>query len=345
MLWKDGGLMETISVLVPVYNAAPWLKECLSGILTQTYRYFELILIDDGSTDGSSALCDACAVRDDRVRVIHQANAGVAVARNRGLDAAHGEWIAFIDADDMVHPRYLEYLLGLCRRYDCEVAQCRQMRSERFNPTLFGVEADDVVLYTGRQMQWGLCGRGGTRSMLWCKLFRRELFESVRFPEGLIHEDEAAMHHLLANALLMAFTTSTFYLYRTTPDSIMNKPLSVRRLDIIPALTDRREFYRRQGWRMLCYATAQRLGFEINRLYRRFHTQGDVASMAALQDACCENWDTLRTSPLMELEVRRLHEQWLTDPLAGELYSYWAQMARLNDETLQKLEGSIQESL
>lgn len=345
VLIKKRGFMCTISVIVPVYNAISWLEECLNSILSQTYSNFELIMVDDGSTDGSALLCDTYATLEDRVRVVHQDNSGVATARNRGLEEIRGQWIAFVDADDAVHPRYLEYLLGLCRRHDCDVVQCRQMRSEQFDPALFGVEVDDAVLYEGQQMQWGLCGRSNTRSMLWCKLFRRELFDGVRFPAGLIHEDEAAMHHLLANARRMAFTTSKFYLYRTTPDSIMNKPLSARRLDIVPILEERREFYRKRGWLMLYYATAQRLAFEANGLYRRFHAQGDGVAMATLEQAYRENWESLRYSPLLEPDTRRLHELWLTDPLAGEPYPYWAQMAHLSDEMLERLERSTHESL
>ncbi|NLG24502.1 MAG: glycosyltransferase, partial [Clostridiales bacterium] len=93
--------MRAISVIVPVYNAMPWLEECLNSILSQSFSDFELILIDDGSTDGSAHLCDACAARDERVRVVHQKNSGVAAARNRGLDESGGQWIAFVDADDV----------------------------------------------------------------------------------------------------------------------------------------------------------------------------------------------------------------------------------------------------
>jgi glycosyltransferase involved in cell wall biosynthesis len=332
--------VNTISVLVPVYNAAPWLQESLQSILAQTYRNFELILIDDGSNDGSAEICDTFVAGDDRVRAVHQANAGVAAARNRGVDIARGDWIAFIDADDMAHPRYLEYLMGLCLRHNCEVAQCRQMRSEQFDPVLFGVEVDDVVLYTGQQMQWGLCGRGGTRSMLWCKLFRRELFDSVRFPVGLIHEDEAAMHHLLANARRMAFSTSKFYYYRTTPDSIMNKPLSEQRLDMLPIMAERQAFYWQKGWRLLAYATAQRHCASIIDLYRRFLAQDPslTSILQRLRNAYSEIWPFLSMSPLLNPEIRRLHEAWLDDPLQGKMYPFLSYASIFDDDTFKQLE-------
>jgi len=333
--------MSKISILVPIYNAAPWLQESLQSILAQTYRDFELILVNDGSTDGSAEMCDACAADDDRVYAVHQANAGVAAARNRGLDMAGGDWIAFIDADDMVHPRYLEYLLGLCLRHDCDVVQCRQMRSEQFDPMLFGVEVEDVVFYTDKQIQWGLCGRGGIRSMLWCKLFRRELFDGVRFPVGLIYEDEAAMHHLLANARRIAFSTSKFYYYRTTPDSIMNKPLSEQRLDILPIMAERQAFYWQKGWRLLAYATAQRHCASIIDLYRRFLAQDPslTSILQRLRNAYCEIWPFLSMSPLLSSEIRRLHEMWLEDPLQGEIYPFLSFASMFDDVIFRQLEG------
>ena len=95
------------SVVVTVYNVEPYLKTCVDSILAQTYRDFELILVDDGSPDGAAALCDAYAAQDSRIRVIHQPNAGVVRARQAGLRAAAGEYILFVDGDDWISPQYL----------------------------------------------------------------------------------------------------------------------------------------------------------------------------------------------------------------------------------------------
>ena len=93
-----------ISIIVPVYNVAPFLSRCLDSLVGQTYENLEIICVDDGSTDGSAAILDACAAKDSRIKVIHQENAGVSVARNRGLDAATGEFVTFVDADDWLEP-------------------------------------------------------------------------------------------------------------------------------------------------------------------------------------------------------------------------------------------------
>ena len=102
----------TISVIVPVYNAEPYLPQCLESILAQDYRDFELILVNDGSTDSSGDICERYAARDSRIRVITQSNGGVSNARNAGLDVASGKYVAFVDADDWVDPDYLSILLG-----------------------------------------------------------------------------------------------------------------------------------------------------------------------------------------------------------------------------------------
>ena len=113
-----------ISVIVPVYKAEKYIESCVQSILSQTYGNFELILVEDGSPDHSGEICDALAKTDTRIRVIHKENGGAATARNAGLDAAKGEYIAFIDGDDCVHPKYLEFLLRLQRETNADFAMC-----------------------------------------------------------------------------------------------------------------------------------------------------------------------------------------------------------------------------
>lgn len=116
--------MLRISVIVPVYKAEKFIERCVDSILNQTYKNIELILIDDGSPDQSAEICDRYASNNSRVRVIHQKNAGVSVARNVGLDLASGDYIAFVDADDYIEPRMYEKMLEQALEYDCDVVMC-----------------------------------------------------------------------------------------------------------------------------------------------------------------------------------------------------------------------------
>lgn len=122
--------MPNVSVIVPVYNVERFLPKCIESILAQTYRDLELILVDDGSVDGSGAVCEAAVERDARVRVIHRTNAGVSAARNAGLDAARGRWVCFVDGDDWVLPEYVEYLLDLATWADAPIATMRSFETD-----------------------------------------------------------------------------------------------------------------------------------------------------------------------------------------------------------------------
>ena len=120
--------MSKISVIVPVYNAEQYFRECIDSILRQTYTDFELIIVDDGSTDRSGDIADKYAVADKRVRVLHKQNGGQSSARNAGLDICTGKFIAFVDADDYIHSEMLARLMNMVLENDCQVAICQYKR-------------------------------------------------------------------------------------------------------------------------------------------------------------------------------------------------------------------------
>ena len=132
--------MPQISVIVPVYRAEKFLHRCVDSVLGQTFRDFELILLDDGSPDGSGAICDAYAARDSRVRAIHQGNAGVCAARNTCLDwvlsNSDSQWIFFIDNDDWMHPETLESLHRAALEQGTKIAVCGYAQTEGENPAV-----------------------------------------------------------------------------------------------------------------------------------------------------------------------------------------------------------------
>lgn len=120
--------MELVSVIVPVYQVREYLMECVQSIQEQTYTELEIILVDDGSTDGSEEICDKCVINDKRINVIHQKNQGLSVARNNGLRHAKGRLIAFVDADDVVDGRYIEVLYEILAKYEADIAVCDYVR-------------------------------------------------------------------------------------------------------------------------------------------------------------------------------------------------------------------------
>ena len=242
-----------VSIIVPVYQVVSYLAECLDSLLAQTHANLEIILVDDGSTDGSSELCDAYAGRDGRIRVIHQENAGLSAARNAGLDAALGSYLSFVDSDDAVNPFFIEMLL----RLHADIAQCgfctnddELMRVPDGAPDALDGEnvVGDEVRLTGRDTCEALArDKTGAYTVVWNKLFRRELFETLRFPEGKQHEDEFVTWKTLWAAHSVAVLNIPLYFYRQRSESIMGRGVTNRSLDAIEALQERRDFYCTHG--------------------------------------------------------------------------------------------------
>ena len=117
--------MQKVSVIVPVYNVEQYLEECIDSIINQSYTNIEIILVDDGSTDNSGAICDNYQNIDDRIKVIHQKNMGLSGARNSGVRVCSGDWITLVDGDDIIHPKMIEILYGSIKNTDAKIAFCR----------------------------------------------------------------------------------------------------------------------------------------------------------------------------------------------------------------------------
>ena len=217
-----------ISVIVPVYNVEQYLTECVESILGQTWRNFELILVDDGSKDRSGSMCDEYAEKDPRIRVIHKKNGGLSDARNAGMDIMLGEYVTFIDSDDYVTSEYLRVLFEGARKYKADIVQCDFSR----NPDDLSNETADAqytVIKGGKILHDFL--RFKTPSVLaWGKLYRAGLFEDVRFPVGLIDEDNHTTYKLMIKSKIFASVDQKMYYYRITPNSITQVTFNSKRL-------------------------------------------------------------------------------------------------------------------
>jgi glycosyltransferase involved in cell wall biosynthesis len=246
-----------VSVIVPVYNAEKYLGRCVESILAQTYGTLELILVDDGSADRSGAICDWYAEQDNRVRVIHKANAGVSAARNDGIEAATGEYIAFCDNDDLYAPGMIRRLLEMCVDNDCGIAQCLCERG--FAESLPTPPKQPVKVLTGRQILESFYTEATI--YIWDKLFRRDVFRQVRFPVGsYTGEDLAVVHHLLWAAGRIATTRERLYYHYRNPESVMNRGFDVRWAT--GALEGRLAFAREKGLTRLAANTLAKMVYE-----------------------------------------------------------------------------------
>lgn len=236
---------ELISVIIPVYNVAPYLEQCVNSVRQQTYSNLEIILVDDGSTDGSGAICDAWAKRDARIYVFHKKNGGLSDARNFGLERATGTYIGFVDSDDFIHPQMYEMLIDAMKEKDAQVAACDFARE---NEEDFRKPVD--VSRISHQVLGGeeaLANLNLPLSTVCNKLFSKELFAGVRFPKGRAHEDEAVIHRLLAPCKRIVKVSCPLYFYLVREDSIMHSVSEKRVEDLFFALQDRIAYEKEQG--------------------------------------------------------------------------------------------------
>lgn len=226
--------METaISVIVPVYRVEKYLPACIDSILNQTFTDFELILVDDGSPDRCPAICDEAAERDARVRVIHQANAGLSAARNAGIEAAHGAWLSFVDSDDYIAPHFCEKLYQTAQRTNADCVMCSVQNVDEsgklIDSALMRV-ADEVK--TGQEVLRKI-GRDDVTPYLtaWNKLYRRKLFNTLRYPAGRQNEDVFVFAELFCQVQRAVCVAEPLYFYRKRIGSIMNSVVTLRNLD------------------------------------------------------------------------------------------------------------------
>ncbi len=182
-----------VSVIIPVYNVRPYLEEALDSVLRQSHRNLEILLIDDGSTDGSGELCDVYAKKDGRVHVLHRIHKGLSAARNAGLDAMTGDAVAFLDADDAYAPGFVEETVSAMAREGADLVICRFTSHPEAGPLrLEGSEKPSPSIATGNYDRPGILralADGTVNISVWNKLYARELWKTVRFPEGHVYED------------------------------------------------------------------------------------------------------------------------------------------------------------
>lgn len=229
-----------VSVIVPVYNVATYLRRCLDSLLAQTHGNCEFIVIDDGSTDESPQICDQYAARDGRVRVVHKQNGGLSSARNAGLDMARGSYYAFVDSDDYVEPKYVENLLRAILESEAKLAMCSVVCEDREGHPValpYFIALDDDV-HTRHDCMAMSCDNTAM-IVAWNKLYEANLWSSLRFPEGEIHEDELVFHYVLKQCESIVFVSDGLYHYVSNDKSIMHAKYSSRNLSRIRALSER----------------------------------------------------------------------------------------------------------
>lgn len=234
-----------ISVIVPVYNVKDYLEECVASILQQTYPNFELLLIDDGSTDGSGSLCDQLALKDERIRIVHKKNGGLADARNVGLDEANGNRIAFVDSDDTIRPQYLEVLNTLMSQQKADIVQVGIFTNvdEKKSP-----KGSETEVFSGEKALENLLRFKIVKVYAHSKLYSRELFGNIRYPYGKLMEDSFTTYKLIAKATKVVCESRELYFYRQRKGSIMNSDFTERKAELLDVPNQIKNFLLEKGY-------------------------------------------------------------------------------------------------
>lgn len=247
---------EKISVIVSVYNKVDYLNKCIESICQQTYKNLEIILVDDGSNDGSESICDDWARMDTRIVTVHVKNGGISKARNIGIEYATGEWIGFVDADDFIEANMYSEMKKVASKQNADIVICGLKKcyghdivdSDFYYPS--GV-IEEKKYY---ELMYEKNQRGRREHMFlplvvaWTKLYKRNIFENedCRFVEGHIYEDNWIVHHLVSNAKKIYWLNENLYVWRQVDTSIVHSSFSIKRFDEFYAQLDRLEVLKKR---------------------------------------------------------------------------------------------------
>ena len=221
-----------ISVIIPVYNVLPYLERCVNSVLNQTYSNLDIILVDDGSTDGSGHLCDFFAQKDKRISVFHQENKGLSAARNRGIEMALGSFLYFLDSDDWIESDLLERMLNLSIQYNADISSCRSRNTcggdvpitNNGNEVIKELYLDDIII--------GLINQEVVRYEVWDKLWKKSLVSDVRFVEGQVAEDVHFDRILFLKANKIVSTNAILHNYLINRPGNTKTTFKIKRLCI-----------------------------------------------------------------------------------------------------------------
>jgi glycosyltransferase involved in cell wall biosynthesis len=234
-----------ISIIVPIYNTEKYLHKCIDSILVQSFRNFELILVDDGSTDESGSICDKYAKKDSRIIVVHKDNSGVSNARNAGLDITKGKFIGFVDSDDWIHKDMYKIMYDAICRYNAGIAECRKAKAIDDNIEDEPLSDIEHNILTNLQASENLFAAEKNNSVVvWNKLYKKNIFDNLRFKKGVVHEDNFFTYIALYKAIKIVNINCALYYHRKTENSITNSTFGPRKLAAVDAYLEAMSFYR-----------------------------------------------------------------------------------------------------
>lgn len=215
--------MKKVSIIVPIYKVEKYLNRCVESLVNQTYNNLEIILIDDGSPDECPKICDDWARKDSRIKVIHKENGGLSNARNAGMKIITGDYVCFVDSDDVVSIDMYKILIELLEKNDADMSICQYDKFSEDKEPVYTTNSKQYIFNNNDALKELFCGKK-VANAVWNKLYKRELFDDIEFPEDInCGEDMYIIHRLIVKANIVAITDAKLYGYRVNREgSIMN---------------------------------------------------------------------------------------------------------------------------
>lgn len=231
-----------ISIVVPIYNVEKYLKKCVDSIINQTYKNLEIILVDDGSPDNCSKICDEYARQDSRIKVIHKENGGLSEARNAGMKIATGEYISFIDSDDWIKSEMIEDMYNRMIEDKSDLASSGVLWVDENGVEIRNATVSENCVLNTEQALSELINDGKLKQHVWNKLYKTDLIKNIPFDKGKYHEDVFWSYQVIGKAEKISVEKNSYYYYVQRSESIMGEKYSAKRLDALDAMELRCEY-------------------------------------------------------------------------------------------------------
>lgn len=231
-----------ISVVVPVYNVEKYFDNCVESLVNQTYSDLEIILVDDGSSDGCPQMCDEWAEKDTRIKVIHKTNGGLSDARNAGMKIATGKYISFIDSDDYIALDFFDTLLSVMEKENSDIVECSVVKF--YEDGRFEEYSDDLAVTTfeTESALSGLISENPFHQHVWNKLYKAQLVKDIPYAVGKLNEDEFWTYQVFGRAKKVSKINKTMYYYFQRSSSIMGESYNIRRIDALEGKSNRQKY-------------------------------------------------------------------------------------------------------
>lgn len=316
-------MKDLISVIVPVYNVKEHLCRCVDSIIGQSYACLEIVLVDDGSTDGSGSLCDAYAAKDSRIHVIHKENGGLSSARNAALDIVTGKYIGFVDSDDYIHPAMFEKLLKACTENQAEIAVSGHFTERGGRLVIEEPILDQEEILTSQSALELLIRDTEMRSYAWDKLYSAELFQGIRYPDGRNYEDIATTYLLFDRAKRICRIPEYLYYYQIREGSISYHVTEEKWhrncYDIVAGQRERYEYFREKQPELAALCLAQMVPYAYTFIDTGYKVK-DAGGIQEMKAYLCAMRGEIQENPHISHKDKRLLKMYTAEKPVYQCY-------------------------